>query len=51
LRWFSGLEGTDVESTARGEISISPVTPLAASRFPTGVVDALLGESNKDEEP
>ena len=51
MRWFSGLEGTDVEVTARGEVSISPVTPLAAAAFPAAVVDALLGESGEEQSP
>lgn len=51
MRWFSGMEGTDVGATARGEVSISPVTPLAAAAFPAAIVDALLGESDKEESP
>lgn len=51
LRRFSGLEGTDVEATARGEVSISPVTPLAAASFPAAVVDELLGSSGEEERP
>jgi len=51
LRWFSGLEGTDVEATARGEVSISPVSPLAAGSFPVAVADALVGEAGKSERP
>jgi 5'-nucleotidase len=51
LRWFSGLEGTDVEATARGAISISPVSPLAAARFPTAVADTLGVESDTNERP
>ena len=51
LRWFSGLEGTDVEATARGEVSISPVTPLVAGKFPTAFVDGLGGASGKEQRP
>ena len=51
LRWFSGLEGTDVEATARGEVSISPVTPLAAGKFPTAFVDGLSGALGKEQRP
>lgn len=41
LRQFSGLEGTDVEAAAAGEISISPVTPSGGGTFPVGF-DQLL---------
>lgn len=51
LRWFAGLEGTDVEATARGEVSISPVTPLAAGRFTTAFVDGLGGASSTGKRP
>jgi 5'-nucleotidase len=51
LRWFSGLEGTDVEATARGQISISPVSPLAKGSLPVAVADALVGESGTTERP
>lgn len=51
LRWFSGLEGTDVEATELGRITISPVTPLGVAKFPEPVADALLGESARDKSP
>ncbi len=41
LRWFAGLEGTDVEATTNGEVAITPVTPVGAGVFPPPVEQAL----------
>jgi len=43
LRWFAGLEGTDVEATANGVVAITPVTPFGSIPFATEDIQALAG--------
>jgi 5'-nucleotidase len=43
MRRFAGLEGTDVEAAAKGEISISAVTPSGESTLPVELATALAG--------
>lgn len=46
LRQFSGLDGTDVEAAANGEISISPLTPAGEGSFPAALNRLLSARSS-----
>lgn len=37
LRWFAGLEGTDVEAAAGGRVAVTPVVPAGTGTFPEPV--------------